>query len=672
MSRESDLKRIGYLQKEIERHNRLYYQLDSPEISDAEFDRLMRELIELEAKYAVEIDVSDSPTRRIGAPPLDKFSPSAHLVPMLSLSNAFSGEEIIEFDSRIKRFLGRTEDIAYVVEPKFDGVAVNLMYADGRFTSGATRGDGFTGENVTANLRTIRSVPLRLRESREFPLPRRMEVRGEVYIRLEDFRKLNRRREEAGEPVFANPRNAAAGSLRQLDSRITSRRPLDLCCYGIGDIAGGASIRTQWDLRRALSAWGFPVSEHVRRVENVEGCLAYFRETEAERHNFPFEIDGIVIKVDSLDLQERLGTVSRSPRWALACKFQAVQETTVVEKIEINVGRTGALTPVAVLKPVRVGGVTVSRASLHNQDEIERKDVRVGDTVVVQRAGDVIPEIVQVVTSKRRPGSELFRMPEYCPVCKSRVVRLEGEAAVRCIDIACPAQLKENIRHFASRGAMDIEGLGDKLVSQLVESGTVRNPADLYRLDPEKLMRMERLAEKSSGNILSAIERSKNPPLEKFIFALGIRHVGEHISRILVKKFGSLDGIMNATEEDLAATEGIGGVIAKSLSGFFREPANRRVIGDLRNAGVKPLESAPVKGTALAGKTFVFTGTLPTLKRSEAKAMAEALGAETSESVTRRTDYVVAGESPGSKIDKARTLNIPILTEEGFLELLKK
>jgi DNA ligase (NAD+) len=472
--------------------------------------------------------------------------------------------------------------------------------------------------------------------------------------------------------VFANPRNAAAGSLRQLDSKITARRPLDLCCYGIGELAGDVPIRTQWDLLAALSAWGFPVNGRISRVEGIEGCAAYFRETAAARHDFSFEIDGIVIKVDSLELQDRLGAVSRSPRWALACKFPPLQETTQVEDIRVNVGRTGALTPVAILKPVRIGGVVVSRASLHNQDEIDRKDVRIGDTVVVQRAGDVIPEIVQVVLSRRTGREKKFIMPERCPVCGAKVVRPEGEAAHRCIDIACPAQLKENIRHFASRGAMDIEGLGDRLVSQLVDYGTVRNPADLYYLDKEKLMRMERLAEKSSENILRAIERSKKPPLDKFVYALGIRHVGEHIARLLVRKFGSLDGIIRAAEEDLAATEGIGSVIAKSIADFFREPGNRIVIDKLREAGVRPRETAPAREAALSGKTFVFTGTLPNLKRSEAKAMAEALGAETSESVTRKTDYVVAGDSPGSKIDKAREWNIPVLSEEEFLKMIRQ
>lgn len=672
MDKEQELKRIGYLRKEIERHNRLYYQLDIPEISDAEFDRLMRELVAIEEKYAGEIDTANSPTQRIGAPPLEKFEPLTHRVPMLSLANAFSEDEMREFDARIKRILGQSEGISYVVEPKVDGVAVNLLYTDGKFTSGATRGDGFTGENVTRNLRTIHSVPLSLQETPEFPLPRLIEVRGEVYIRRDDFLRLNLRREREGEPVFANPRNAAAGSLRQLDSKITARRPLDLCCYGIGELAGDVPIRTQWDLLAALSAWGFPVNGRISRVEGIEGCAAYFRETAAARHDFSFEIDGIVIKVDSLELQDRLGAVSRSPRWALACKFPPLQETTQVEDIRVNVGRTGALTPVAILNPVRIGGVVVSRASLHNQDEIDRKDVRIGDTVVVQRAGDVIPEIVQVVPSRRTGREKKFIMPERCPVCGAKVVRPEGEAAHRCIDIACPAQLKENIRHFASRGAMDIEGLGERLVSQLVDYGTVRNPADLYYLDKEKLMRMERLAEKSSENILRAIERSKKPPLDKFIYALGIRHVGEHIARLLVRKFGSLDGIIRAAEEDLAATEGIGSVIAKSIADFFREPGNRIVIDKLREAGVRPRETAPAREAALSGKTFVFTGTLPNLKRSEAKAMAEALGAETSESVTRKTDYVVAGDSPGSKIDKAREWNIPVLSEEEFLKMIRQ
>lgn len=667
MEKESALSRIRELRREIERHNRLYYQFDSPEISDAEYDRLLKELTELESQWAEFIDVSGSPTQRVGAPPLDRFKPVTHISPMLSLANAFSEEEMADFDARIKRALGTDSDISYVAEPKIDGVAVNLLFENGRLTTCATRGDGFTGEDVTLNLKTIYAIPMRINEVRS-AIPERIEIRGEVYLEIEGFKRLNKRRELKGEPLFANPRNAAAGSLRQLDSRITARRPLSMFCYGIGN-PGGLALRTHWDVLQTLQRWGFPVNDQIRRAGNIEECMAYYRHIMKIRETLPYEIDGVVIKVDSLELQNRLGTVSRSPRWALACKFPAVQETTVVEDIIVNVGRTGALTPVAIMKPVRVGGVTVSRASLHNQDEIDRKDVRIGDTVVVQRAGDVIPEIVTVVASKRKGDEKVFRIPERCPVCGSKVVRLEGEAAHRCIDIACPAQIKEHIRHFVSRGAMDIDGMGEKLVSQLVETGAINDPADIYYLDREKLLRMERLADKSAGNILNAIERSKAPPLDKFMVALGIPHVGEHVAKLLVRHFHRLDAIVEAAEEELAAIEGIGPVIALSIARFFQEPANRRVLEKLKGAGVSPGEAASARGTALAGKTFVFTGSLQRFTRSQAKAAVEALGGTASESVSKKTDYVVAGAEAGSKLEKAGSLGITVLSEEEFMEM---
>lgn len=668
MDKESALSRIRELRREIERHNRLYYQFDSPEISDAEYDRLLQELIELESQWAEYIDLSDSPTQRVGAPPLDRFKSFEHISPMLSLANAFSEEEMADFDARIKRALGTAGDITYIMELKIDGVAVNLLYENGLFTTGATRGDGKTGEDVTLNLKTIFAVPLRIREV-QGAIPARVEIRGEVYMEIEGFKRLNKQRESNGEPLFANPRNAAAGSLRQLDPGITARRPLNLFCYGVGN-PGELALQTHWDVLQTLKRWGFPVNDRIRRAGNIDECIAYYRRIMEIRESLPYEIDGVVIKVDSLDLQDRLGTVSRSPRWALACKFPAVQETTTVEDIIVNVGRTGALTPVAVLKPVRIGGVTVSRASLHNQDEIDRKDVRIGDTVVVQRAGDVIPEIVTVVKSKRKGDERVFKIPDRCPVCGSRVVRLEGEAAHRCIDIACPAQIKEHIRHFVSRGAMDIDGLGEKLVSQLVETGTVSDPADIYYLDKEKLLRMERLADKSAGNILRAIEKSKAPPLDKFLVALGIPHVGEHIADLLVRHFRRLEAIVAAAEEDLAGIEGIGPVIALSISRFFQEPANRRVLEKLKSAGVSPREETSVRGTALAGKTFVFTGTLQRFTRSRAKAVVEALGGTASESVSKKTDYVVAGAEAGSKLEKAVSLGITVLSEEEFIEMV--
>ncbi len=674
MEKEAALKRIRELRNLIEYHNRLYYQLDAPEVSDAEYDRILNELIGLEKNWADYIDISDSPTQRVGAPPLEKFNSVTHLTPMLSLSNAFSEEDIIEFDSRIRRLLGNNiEKIDYVAEPKIDGVAINLIYVNGVLTVGATRGDGFVGEDVTQNLKTIRNVPLRMKNSGR-SAPARIEIRGEVYIRTEDFKRLNKRREERGEPLFANPRNAAAGSLRQLDSRITRRRPLDIYCYALGE-SEGVSFATHWEFLAALREWGFRTNEYIKHAPDANACVEYYRDIMEKRHSLPYEIDGVVLKVNSLELQERLGSISRSPRWALACKFPATQETTVVKKIEVSVGRTGALTPIAYLQPVRVGGVIVSRASLHNIDEIRKKDVREGDTVIVQRAGDVIPEIVKVIEANRPRGASEFEMPETCPVCGAKVVRLEGESAYRCIDIACPAQIKENIRHFASRGALDIEGLGEKLTSALVDGNLIKDPADLYYLKKEDLIGMERMAEKSASNIMTAIENSKRPPLEKFIYALGIRHVGEHVARLLVRHFGSLDAIMASSEEELGNIEGIGPIIARSISQFFREPRNMEVIEKLRRAGVKPVEKEHGKGpdkaeSAIQGKKFVFTGKLETLKREQARDIVESLGAEFADSVTRKTDFVIAGEEAGSKLEKARSLGIPVLTEKEFLAMV--
>ena len=671
MDKDAALKRISELRDEIERHNRLYYQRDEPEISDAEYDRMLKELMELEDKYADFIDVTDSPSRRVGAAPLEKFATVTHLTPMLSLANAFSDEEIVEFENRIKRALGDDSKIDYVAEPKIDGVAVNLIYENGIFKTGSTRGDGFVGEDVTQNLKTISSIPLKIKEGK-YAIPDRVEVRGEVYIRLADFRRLNARREERGEPLFANPRNAAAGSLRQLDPRITRRRPLDIYCYSIGELEG-VSFNTHWEILEALRQWDFRTNENIRYAPDINSCAEYYREMIEKRLTLPYEIDGAVIKVNSLELQARLGAVSRSPRWAIACKFPAMQETTVVREIEVSVGRTGALTPIAYLEPVRVGGVIVSRASLHNLDEIRKKDVRKGDTVIVQRAGDVIPEVVKVIESRRPPGAQVFEMPESCPVCGSRVVRLEGEAAFRCIDIACPAQVKENIRHFAARGAMDIEGVGEKLTSALVDAGLVKDPADLYYLKKEDLVNMERMAEKSASNILAAIESSKAPHLDKFIYALGIRHVGEHVAKLIVGRFGSLDAIMAASEEELGEVEGIGPIIARSIGQFFREPENRQVIEKLRAAGVRPVEKEASPETAgtlsLQGKKFVFTGSMEKLKRNDARQIVESLGGEVSESVTKKTDFVVAGEDPGSKLEKARSLGIRVLTEQEFLDM---
>jgi DNA ligase (NAD+) len=673
MNRIEARNRMEALRASILHHNRRYYQLDAPEISDAEYDRLMVELQSLEAQFP-ELAAPDSPTQRVGAPPLEKFASVAHLTPMLSLANAFSDDEIREFDRRCHRFLESEAPIHYIVEPKLDGLAVNLLYIDGSLAVGSTRGDGTLGEDVTRNLRTIPTVPLAIPRldsaaSASPPVPNRIEVRGEVCMEREAFVVLNRRREEAGEPPFANPRNAAAGSLRQLDSRITARRPLTLFAYAVGAMEG-APFRTQGEVLQALSAWGFTVSPLIRPAENIEACIRFYRRIGEIRNGLPYEIDGIVIKVDQTALQERLGAVARSPRWALACKFAAIQEQTLIEDIVVQVGRTGVLTPVAVMRPVRVGGVTVSRATLHNQDEIDRKDVRIGDTVLIQRAGDVIPEVVEVIKTLRTGMEKPFTMPEACPECGSRVVRLEGEAAHRCIGMACPAQIRELIAHFASRGALDIEGLGGKMVTQLVSSGLVSDPADLFLLTKEKLLTLERTADKSASNLLAAIELAKTPTLDRLIFALGIRHVGEQTAKRLALAYGNLAAVAAATTEELVTIRDIGPEVASSIAGFFREPANAAVIEKLHRVGVIPREVARPSAAPLSGKSFVFTGTLRRMGRNEAKQLVESLGGTASGTLTRTTAYLVAGEAAGSKLEKARKEGVAILDEEAFFVLL--
>ncbi|MDD5722448.1 MAG: NAD-dependent DNA ligase LigA [Syntrophales bacterium] len=661
------LKRIEELRDLINHHNRRYYQLDDPEISDSEYDGLMRELIELEDQFADRVDLSASPTRRVGAAPLEKFGGILHISPMLSLANAFSEEEIISFEERLRRLLDVQGDVSYVVEPKIDGIGVNLVYEKGRFRSGSTRGDGTVGEDITQNLKTIRTIPLKMQSAGTPPIPDLIEIRGEVYIGTDTFKELNRQRMTGGDNPFANPRNAAAGSLRQLDSRITANRPLAIFCYAMG-FADGISFKTHWEFLQALTTWGFPVNPLIRKAGNIQDCIVYYREMAVRRETLPYEIDGTVIKVDSTDIRERLGTVSRSPRWAIACKFAAVQATTIIEDIIIQVGRTGVLTPVAQMKPVRIAGVTVSRATLHNQDEIDKKNIHIGDTVIVQRAGDVIPEVVKTVEPYTNNGKRPFRIPDTCPVCGSGIVRLEGEAAHRCINLDCPAQIRENIKHFVSRGGMDIEGLGEKLIAQMLDSGIIRDPADLYDLTADDLANLERMGAKSADNILASLQRSKAPPLDKFIFALGIRHTGEHVSKMLARRFGTLDAIMNASEEEFLAVKEIGPEIAGSITIFFREPSNLRTIERLRKAGVKPVEGSAVSGS-LSGKTFVLTGTLESFSRSRAKELIESLGGTVSSSVTKKTDYVVAGASPGSKLDKAKHLEIPVIDEEKFMEI---
>ena len=667
MDNDSAAKRIHELRTVIEYHNRRYYQQDAPEISDAEYDRLMRELQDLEAMYPDD-DLVSSPTQRVGADPLSKFSPFSHPQAMLSLANAFSSQEILDFDSRIRR-LAKQDQIDYVAEPKLDGLAVNLIYEDGLFQRGATRGDGFTGEDVTQNLKTISSMPLRIKQKGSRSVPEFIEVRGEVYIEKKPFAKLNRRREEDGEDPFANPRNAAAGSLRQLDPKVTARRPLNIFLYGIGTVRG-IRFSSHWEILKTLADWGFPVNPLISQAQDISACIDYFEQIHSIRPGLPYEIDGVVIKVNNLSVQESLGNVSRSPRWALACKFPPEQATTIIREIVVQVGRTGTLTPVAIMEPVSVGGVMVSRATLHNEDEIIKKDIRLGDTVVIQRAGDVIPEIIKIVESKRNGHEKFFRMPSHCPQCGSEIVRVEGEAAHRCVNLSCPAQIKEHIRHFASRGAMDIEGLGEKVSAHLFDARLIHDPADLYFLTKEQLLGLDRQARKSSEKLLEAIARSKTPPLDKFIFALGIRHVGEQTAKILARHFGSMENLIKANIDDLTTLNEIGPEIAQSIVEFFSENKNRKVMEKFHLAGVSPLAQDTVTDTTLKGKSFVFTGSLESMGRNEAKALVESRGGVVQSSVTGKTSYVVAGSEPGSKLDKARRQGISVISEKDFFKLI--
>ena len=665
MVTEAIRKRVEKLREEIEYHNYRYYILDQPEISDAQYDRLMRELEKLEEQYP-ELRTPNSPTQRVGAPPLEEFEIVRHSIPMLSLANAFDETEAKEFDKRVKKFLGTSSDIEYVTEPKLDGLAVELVYERGQFVVGSTRGDGVNGENITQNLRTIKTIPLQLIR-KEISVPERLEVRGEVIMQLKRFRELNQRREELGEPLFANPRNAAAGSVRQLDSKITVERPLEIYCYGIGEVRG-RTFKSHWEILQTLSKWGLRINPNIQRCKHIEDVIAYYHEVNEKREKLPYEIDGIVIKVNQLDLQTRLGEISRSPRWALAFKFLPKQETTKIQDIIVQVGRTGALTPVAVMEPVKVGGVEVSRATLHNQDEIDKKDVRIGDTVVIQRAGDVIPEVVQVIESKRTGKEKKFRMPSKCPVCGAEVIK--EEAIHRCIGLDCPAQLKGRIKHFASKRAMDIEGLGVKLIGQLVDKGLVKDVADIYYLEKEQLIELERMADKSAQNIIDAIEASKTKPLSKFLYALGIRHVGETTAEDLARRFSRLDDFFHLSEEDLREVEGIGPEVSASVYQFFRDKKNKESIERLKKAGVTVIEPK-VKGKAkLAGKTFVFTGALKSFGRDEARNIVESLGGTTVSTVSKKVDFVVVGEDPGSKFDKAKELGIKTLTEEEFKKMI--
>ena len=656
------------LRAALDHHNYRYYGLDSPDVTDAEYDRLMRRLEALERDHP-ELLTPDSPTQRVGAAPSEKFGVVVHRQPMLSLANAMDTAEMVEFDQRIKRFLKDDADIEYVAEVKLDGLAVELVYQDGRLTVGSTRGDGANGEEVTPNIRTIKSVPLRLLQSPERPLPKLLEVRGEVIFGRSGFARLNEERVKAGEPPFANPRNAAAGSLRQLDPRITAARPLDIFCHSPG-VMEGIAFASQWDFLAGMSGFGLRVNPLSRRCRNVDEVLAYWNELTARRHELAYEADGVVAKVNSFALQQQLGEVSRAPRWAVAYKFKAQQAETRVREISVQVGRIGALTPVAKLAPVALAGVTIANASLHNLDEIRRKDVRVGDTVLIERAGDVIPYVVSV-TRMADPRADEFQMPALCPVCGAHIVHEADEVGYFCGNANCPARMRESIRHFASKTAVDIEGLGDKLVAQLIESGLVKELDDLYRIKKSDLLELERMADKSAQNVLDAITRSRRVALDRIINGLGIRHVGEHTARQLASRFRTLEVLMAATADDLLAVRDIGDEVAHSIGEYFAEPRNRQVVERLlAELEIQPPPAPPQGRAALRDKTFVLTGTLAALTREEAEQRILASGGRVTATVSRKTDFVVAGAEPGSKLRKAQELGIKTLDETEFVQLL--
>ena len=659
------------LRRQLAHHDYRYYVLDDPQVPDAEYDRLMRELRALEAAHP-ELITPDSPTQRVAGAPSAAFGEVVHRVPMLSLDNAFTEEDVAAFDRRIHERLGVSGDLEYVAEPKLDGLAVTVIYRDGLLEQAATRGDGLTGEDVTANVRTIRAVPQRLQGA----APRLIEARGEVFMLLAGFARMNAKAREQGEKVFVNPRNAAAGSLRQLDPRITATRPLTAVFYGLGALEGAAQPAGQRELLERLRALGLPVSKEVRVVRGVAGCLEYYRALGARRASLPYQIDGVVYKLEPRAEQERLGFLSRSPRWAIAHKFPADEALTVVKGIEFQVGRTGALTPVARLEPVFVSGVTVSNVTLHNIDEVHRKDVRVGDTVIVRRAGDVIPEVVSVLAERRPPGTTPVELPPTCPVCHSRVLRAEGEAVARCTGaFTCRAQRQESLRHFASRRALDIEGLGDKLIEQLVERERLRSPADIYTLGVEELAQLERMGEKSAANLVAAIEKSKRTTLPRLLFGLGIREVGEATALALARHFGTLEPLMDATAETIQQVPDVGPIVAAHVAAFFASEDHRKVIKALRDKGLSWSEvraPAPAAGAdALSGKTFVLTGTLESLTREAATEALIARGAKVAASVSKKTSYVVAGAEAGSKLTKAQQLGVPVIDEAQLKKLLR-
>ena len=660
---------ISELRKQINNHNYQYYILDNPIISDYEYDSLMRKLQDLEKKYP-DLITQDSPTQRVGASPLDAFDSVDHSIPMLSLENAMNSEELFQYYERTKRGLQTDLDIDFIAEPKLDGIGVELVYENGLFTYGLTRGDGIKGENITQNLKTIKAIPLSIR-TEKFSAPELLEVRGEVFMEKDKFKVFNDNRLKNEQTIFANPRNAAAGSLRQLDSSITASRPLSIYCYEPGKI-NGRKFENHIDFLSTLTDWGFPVNREIKLVKNLEGIISYHKKLEEKRRALPYEIDGTVFKVNNIKQREILGLRSRSPRWAIAGKFKAEQVTSVVVDIIASIGRTGAVTPVAKLKPVSVGGVIVTNATLHNQDEIDRKDVRIGDTVLVQRAGDVIPEVVKIIANKRPADTTKYILPSECPVCGKEVKRPKDESVARCNNLLCPAQTKGRIKHFISKGGLDIEGFGDKLVDQLVDKSLLKTFDDVFKLNFGDLESLDRMAEKSAQNVLNAINKSKKTTFSKFVYALGIRNVGAHLSKVLEEKFESDIGkFQKASIEELEEINEVGPIVAEAIVNFWSSETNLNMVNECFKCGVsfyqKKLESQN-----LSGLSFVFTGTLKTIKRSEAKNYIESHGGHLSSSVSKNTDFLVAGDSSGSKLKKAQDLNIKIIDERKFLEMVDK
>jgi DNA ligase (NAD+) len=665
------IKELEAIKERIRYHDHRYYVLDDPEISDAEYDRLFQALLEIEKKNP-NLITPDSPSQRVGAKPQEAFSQVTHRRPMLSLENGFDENDIRDFDARVRKLLKSKYICNYVVEPKMDGLAVEIVYEKGLLVSASTRGDGYVGENITPNIKTIRAIPQRLIERHGSPaVPELLEIRGEAYMEIKAFDELNRARLDQGLPTFANPRNAAAGSIRQLDPMVTKARPLNFFCYGAG-VINGLTFKSHIELMSILAAFGIRVNKpYMREFHDLGNVINYCRRLEDERLNLPYEIDGAVIKVNDLDLQDRLGQKSRSPRWALAFKFKPTQATTRIIKIDVQVGRTGALTPVAWLEPVEVGGVTVSRATLHNQEEVEKKDIRENDMVIVQRAGDVIPEVVKVITANRTGSEQVFRMPLSCPVCGAKVEKKEGEVVFRCPNPDCPAQVRERLIHFVSKGAMDIDGLGEKIIGQLIDREIAQEPADLFKLKHEDLLKLDKIEQKSADNLIRAINKSKDTTLPRFIYALGIRHVGEHIAELLAGYFGDIQTLMKATRDDLLSIREIGPQIAESVISYFSDESNINNINRMLEAGIG-IAGESSKGDILKGKAFVVTGVLDSLTRSEVKELVTKNGGRMASAVSSGTDYLVAGESPGSKLKKAKELGIPVLNEKEFLALLKQ